>query len=276
MCTTGVNGDTGACVLGFASDGGATRHLSVNFAAGGQIQLRRGVSSGTVIATSTYAPVVGAWVYYEMQATIADSGGTCVLKADGVEIINYSGDTRNAGTSTDIDAVVIAGSSGGTEAFDDLYVLNTAGSAPYNTYLGDVKIETLVPNGNGATSQWVGSDGNSTDNYLLVDDPTANTSDYTSSPTVGERDLYTMSDLVTTSGTVLAVQPLAYVQKSDANSASVKALLRSSGGTVVASPARVLSTSWTMVAGDLRTTDPDGAGWTIASVNGLQSGVETA
>lgn len=38
--------------------------------------------------------------------------------------------------------------------WQDIVILDTAGSAPQNNYLGDVRIETIFPNGIGANAQW--------------------------------------------------------------------------------------------------------------------------
>ena len=67
------------------------------------------------------------------------------------------------------------GPNGATTAnydYDDLYICDgtTVPGEPVNDFLGDVRVDTLYPNGNGNSSQWVGQDANSTDNYLNVDD----------------------------------------------------------------------------------------------------------
>lgn len=280
---SGFGGQTG---VGYAitlfGDTGATAHLSVNFDAAGRIQLRRGSSSGTIIATTAGTPLsASTWHYVEIKATINDTTGTCIVKLDNVEVINFTGDTKNAGTNTTFDAISLPGGVNGI--VDDFYVcdgvdgtgLGTPQSAAFNDFLGDCTIKPQRPDGNGATNAWVGSDGNSTDNYLLVDEIPFSSTDYVGSSTATDRDLYAVADLVG-SPTVYAVQVKAYAAKSDAGARSFKTLHRSSGGTVAASAAIALSTSYITYAGDIATKDPDGTAWTASSVNAAQFGVETA
>lgn len=266
-------GGTGP-VLQFKGDARATTHLSLAPNAAGNLVLSRGA---TVLATSTQTIVYGTnWYYVEMQATISDSGGTCVVRVDEVEWINFSGDTKNAGTASTIDGVTILGNSANRSGFDDFYVTNGTGPAPYDGFLGDVKVSTLLVNGNGAQSNFIGSDGNSIDNYLLVDDPTPSETDYVGSTAVGARDLYAFQDL-STSDDVLAVQPLLHVHKTDAGVLNVKPLVRGSAGTVVAQPAQVPAQTMAAMLGEPVTLNPDGGvPWTVAAVNAAQVGAEVA
>src|SRR5437764_673985 len=55
----------------------------------------------------------------------------------------------------------------GRAYLDDLYVCDATGTTN-NTFLGDVRVHTLVPSGNGTDSGLTGSDGNQVNNYQLV------------------------------------------------------------------------------------------------------------
>lgn len=73
--------------------------------------------------------------------------------------------------------------------WDDVYVCDTA-SAIHNDFLGDVHVETLLPNATGGSSQFapVGT----TPNYTNVDESSAPNSDtdYNLGSVIGHRDLY--------------------------------------------------------------------------------------
>ena len=260
------------------------QHVTITFDSTGHAQARRGSNGGTVLATSTQTWTVQQWRYLEASCTIHDTTGTVVVRVDGVEWINFTGDTQNGGSVLTIDQLGFGWRSAGvgySSAQDDMYVLNetdataTTGRAD-NAFLGDVKVETVQPNGNGATSQWVGSDGNSTDNYLLVDENPANTTDYTGSAINGDRDLWTIGDIPATALSVYAVLPAVYAAKSDAGAASLKILHRDNAGTVTAGSAQTLSTTWGWYLGGVITAKPSGGAWTVAEVNALQIGVEKA
>lgn len=267
-------------LLSLRGDAGATTHLTVNFDANGRLQLRRGLYNGTIIATSSHTPVAAnTWHFYEIEWTIADAGGICKVRLDQVEVINFVGDTRNGGTNLTIDAIGAGfGDTTTRSNMDDLYVCDDTGIAPKNTFLGDVAIREQRANGNGATNQWIGSDGNSVDNYLNVDEIPFSTADYTGrvSTATAERDLYAFADLTGTIPTVFAVQVHDYAAKTDAGAGSIKTIARSSGGTVVGSAALPLSTTAGVVSGAILNTDPDGATWTKALVDSTQFGVEVA
>jgi hypothetical protein len=254
-------------------DAGATQHLTFQIDANGHVTVKRGSVSGTLLGTGTNAISSNAWHWFEIKATIADAGGIVVVKVDGITEINFTGDTKNAGTLTTVSTVVIPGG-GSPSAFDDLVICDATGSAPFNDFFGEKVIRMKRPNGNGATNQWIGSDADSVNNYLLVDDPPpVSSTDYTGSPTATERDLYALSS-ATGLASVDAIQNIAYVAKSDAGVRSVKTVTRNAGGTVTASPAVPLSTTYVLAQGGIEQTDPSGAAWTPTNINTIQAGVE--
>jgi hypothetical protein len=269
--------------FGILADARAVTHLTVTVGIDGAVTIRRGTSAGTVLA-ATAAGVfpMNEYRHLQIQATIHDTTGTCIVRLDNVEILNFTGDTKNAGTSTNIDGLNF--SSSGTAqtnvCYDDLWVVDgvddtaTTGRTD-NGFLGDLKVQTLYPTADGASSQFVGSDGNSVNNYLLVDESnTANTSDYVASSTPGNRDLYNITDLDPTTTTVYSVRVTGYVSKSDAGAAGIKLIIRESDGTVTSEANYTLSTTWTHIHGLQRKTKPAGGAWSPANINALQMGVE--
>ena len=260
-------------ILYIQADNGAVSHLSVTFDATGHAQLRRGQASATILATSANAISADAWRSVEFKARIHDTLGEFILKFDGTEYINFTGDTKNGGTSTRPDRLVlITRTSPQGHAWDDLFICDTSGMEN-NTWTGEVSITGIKPAGNGANSDLVGSDGNSVDNYLQVDEYPLNTSDYNASTTTGDLDTYDMS-AVGKIGTVLAVQDLTYAAKSDSGPKSFKHVMRASGGTMVKSDEVALSTTYSLYAGPIWITDGDGEGWTITKVNSHEFGFE--
>lgn len=125
---------------------------------------------------------------------------------------------------------------------------------------------------------WVGSDGNSVDNWDMVNDTSA--ADYVQSKVPGARDMYTLTDPNAIYGDVLAVQVQAQVFKSadGAPVGDLKAVLRDSvSGTEVKDTLisnAVLSTSPQWVMGPVRQADPTGGTWDLTKLTNLQAGVE--
>lgn|SRR5262245_57598354 len=257
--------------------GGGALHLtlSVNSVTRGW-ELFRGDTNGTLLAASQVGIFQATvWYYVELKATINDTTGTAIARINGQEIINFTGDTRNAGTAQ-VDTWTFthpASGSGQQDWVDDLYYLDTNGAAPYNDFLGDVKVETLVPNGSGFYTQFTPSTGS---NWQCVDELPAVTTDYVGSATIGNRDTYAHTDLVTTSATILALQPMATALASDAGGANIKAIARNPSGTIRAGTSSPLSATATLVMGGVQTVDPDNAAWTVASINAAEFGVEVS
>ncbi len=254
--------------LDIRSDTGTTTHLSLQFSSSTTLDILRGPST-VITSASVGAPL--AWgAYIEVSATIADSGGTCVVKVNGTTVINFTGDTRNAGTSTNIDAISLGKFTGFTPALfiDDLYLCDSTGSAPHNTFLGDVRVHTLVPNAAGSLTQMTPSSGA---NYTTVDELPYSTADYVSG-TSGQTDLYATSDLPGGAGTIYGVQTNAMVKKTDAGNISGKTAIKS-GSTTYYGTTTATGTSDTTIT-DTRQVDPNtSTAWTSSGVNAIEIGI---
>ena len=199
--------------------------------------------------------------------------GECIIKIDGTEFINYSGNTRNGGTTTRIDGIGIR-SKYGQNRWDDLVIFDTLGTIN-NSWPGEIMVVGVRPDANGAHSDLLGSDGNSVNNYQQVDEVghTWTMTDYNGSATPGQLDTYGCSALGKT-GAVIGVQPYALVSKSDAATRGFKFVMRSAGGTEVKSTGTNLSTTVVPYAGPVWSTDADGTAWTTAKVDSHEFGFE--
>lgn len=250
-------------------DSGATTHLTLRWASTTSLGLYRG---GTLIASGSAnepSATTNLFAYVEISATIADSGGTCDVKVDGSTVISFTGDTKNAGTATTIDAIKLGANSSQTTFFDDVYIADDSGSSA-NTFLGVVRVYSLAPTGAGASTQWTPSTGS---NWAAVDEQTFSATDFVSDTISGHRDTYAMADLPTTVTTVYGLQTVSIAKKSDAGAITYKNTLRS-GGTNYASSAFSPTTSDAAYV-DLRTVDPaTSAAWTTSGVNAIEAGVE--
>ncbi len=245
----------------------ATQHLSVGLRAGA-IELRRGTVGGTLLGTYTTVINNSTFYYLEVSATIADSGGTCIVRYNGQTVINYTGDTKNGGTNTTIDGIRLV-SGGFTTWYDDVYLCDSSGSAPHNTFLGDTRVQTIVPDGAGTSTQFTASSGS---NYTTVDELPYSATDYVYSTTSGHRDTYTLGNLSSVT-TIFGVQNNVIAKKTDTSALSLKPALKSSS-TLVYGSTVALGTADANIR-DIRMVDPDtSAAWTQSGVNALESGFE--
>lgn len=253
---------------------GATQHIYLTPDGLNHLQIVRG--GGTVLGTGATVITSGTGFHYiEMKVTISDTVGVASLKIDGATELNLTGiDTRNAGNAT-ADRFYLSNVGANTNIdydYDDLYVCDGTG-ATNNTFLGDVRVQAIFPSGDGNSSVLVGSDGNSVNNSLLVDETSPNSdTDYVESSTPGDKDTYAMGNVTPTAGTVFGVQMLPYAKKTDAGSRSIVSVTRLST-TEEDSAAKALAGSYTYLP-DIRETKPGGGAWTITDVNAMEAGVK--
>lgn len=252
---------------------GTTSHVDIRVTTGQRLRATR---NGTSLGIGTIPIAPNVFYYIEFKATISDTVGVITTRIDGVQDLNLSSqDTRNGGAVGTIDGFrigTLATSDSDPYTFDDLYLLDTSGSAPTNTFLGDIRVECLFPNGNGNSSVFSGSDGNSTDNYLLVDDPTAPDDDttYVQASSVGDKDTYAFTNVTPGTGTVYGVQVGQYARKTDAGARSIASVARLSG-TEVDSANFTLSTTYQYLL-DMREAKPGGGAWSVSDVNSAEFG----
>jgi hypothetical protein len=249
----------------FRGDAGVTAHTRLMVSTDGILYLQRG---GTTVATSAAGALnQSVWTYIELSTTIADAGGTVTVKSNGTTVINFTGDTRNGGASTNLDSIFIGEST--SISYDDLYICNSVGSAPYNTFLGDIRIHSLMPNGAGSLTQMTPSSGA---NYTTVDELPYSATDYVRG-SAGQVDLYTAADLPAGVGTIFGVQANAIVKKSDAGNLSGRTVIKS--GTTTSNGTSIsLGTTDTTIT-DTRSLNPDTSlAWTSGDVNGIEVGME--
>jgi len=185
-------------------------------------------------AASTRVLRADRWYYIEGKMTVSNTLGTAdlILRVNEEQWIQVdSGDSVQTDNEwAEVFALGPFGNNHGIMDFDDFYILDDNGVAPYNTFLGDVRVDTIRPDGNGNSSQFVGSDGNSTDNYLLVDEETQDgDTTYIKSSTPGDTDLTTMTSLPVTPSVIYGIQPVAVARKTDAGTRTGRHLYRTGG-----------------------------------------------
>ena len=253
--------------MALLSDSLATTHVTLRAVAGSNITVYRGTSGGTLLGTASYALLASTWTYIELKVVLHDSTGSVNVQVNGASVLSLTNiDTKNGGTKAVFDGFSVT-YVGNTINIDDLYLTNGAGSA--NTgFLGDIKIETILPSGAGNSTQLTASAGS---NYQCVDDVPQNTSDYNGSASPGQFDTYAMGNLSTAAGTVYGINVFGYCAKSDAGAKSGALVVRS-GGTDYEQATFALGTSYAYANKVLETDPATSAAWTISNVNALEAG----
>lgn len=249
---------------------GGTIHLAVRVNATGNIEVVR--SGSTVIATGTATLSFNSWYFVELYALIADSGGRAVVRvgqpASGspVNDVDFTGDTRNGGTGV-FSRLRITGNS---VSRTDFYVNDTSGSVN-NSWWGDMAVACLRPDGAGNSTQFTPSAGS---NWQNVDDTAQNgDTDFNSSGTAGDKDLYTMSDLPSGASAVLAVRVEMAARKDDAGARAGRTVIRT-GATDYEGSDIALPDTYAFHGTTYDVSPNTGSAWTVANVNALEAGAK--
>jgi hypothetical protein len=262
--------DGATALIRLLGDSGTTLHLNLRLSGANQLTLYTG---NTLLGTYTHgAQLSGLWNHFEIGGTIATAGGTATVKMNGVTVIDYTGNTKGGGTATTFDAISLSGNSFSGTSFDDLYVCDGTGAAPYNTFLGDTRVVTMSPSGAGASTQLTPDSGA---NYARVNEMPYSAVNNVTGTTPGQRDTYTLTDLPFGVTQIFAVQNNVIAKKTSTGAIAVKPALKSGAG-VYYGAAFSSGTTDTTVS-DLRTIDPNtSAAWTVGGVNSLEAGLEIA
>jgi len=218
----------------------------------------------------------GIWYYVECKFTLHATTGSVVVQLNGVEVINETNidtlQTNNTPTSFCLGMNNWESGDRGDIMFDDFYLCDNNGSTN-NDFLGDVQVQTLTPDGNGNSSDWTGSDADSTDNYLHVDESTPDDdTSYIEDNTSTNKDLFTYT-ATSNADTVYGVVVKSIAKKVDAGAANMYHVCRSNT-TESDSSELGLSTSYLGVT-SVYETDPDTtAAWISSGVDAAQFGVK--
>jgi hypothetical protein len=261
----------GGATPGLVLSNGATKILSVglNGAAGpGKFTIYN--AAGAAIATGTTNVLVNTWYHVELHVLINGASSSVELRVNGVAG-EIAATTVNLG-ATGINTLAILSDAGGRQwAFDDIFVLDTTGAAPSNTWLGDVRVQTIRPTSDGAHADFATSTGLA--HWSLVDETTPNDdTDYVLDSTPGHIDTYGFSD-IDGGATVFAVQVNFYARKDDAAARQIAPVVRHAGTDNVGATVTLGSTYQQYQ--QLYSQDPTGTDWTPTSVNADEFGVKT-
>jgi hypothetical protein len=261
-------GSTGAGdLVSLKNSTDALTHATLRITAMNQLVVTR---NGTTLSASSAQLQVGQWYYIEFKATIADAG-SYEVRINGITAISGSADTRNGGTSATADVIRFSNTASLSNGrITDIYICDGAGTAN-NTFLGDVRVVSLLPNASGTYSQWTPSAGS---NYQCVDDATPNgDTDYVSSATPGQIDTYNFQDL-SLLGTIFGVLVTAHAAKDDAGTRQV-AIHYKSGASEGDGATVSLPTSYTGQVNAVLESDPaTSSAWSLSGLNAAEFGVK--
>jgi len=219
----------------------------------------------------------GRWYYMEIKYKIHSSTGVAQFRLDEELLMDFTGDTwYTGGTSIGWCEMRFADNyqvGSDWAELDDMYLADTEGTEN-NDFLGDVRIDTIHPNGAGNYTDLTPSAGA---NYECVDETGYSSSDYVEGIDPGDKDSYAYPAVPTDldDAAIFGVQ-IRQNCKRTAPSSNIKIdpFIRT-GSTDYSQTAQSLSDSFTEKQGDILADDPsDSNAWTQAKINACEFGME--
>lgn len=214
-----------------------------------------------------------AWYWIEMKVLLGSgaANGSIEVKVNGSTVIGpvTSIDTNNGNALSYISFL----GSGGDSRFDDVIIMDTSGTG-MNDFLGDTKIDSLVPNGDGTTVDWTASAGS---DYQCVDDALASSNgdtDYISSSTASQKTQLQMGNFADNPTAVHGLQIRTRSRKTDVGARTYRANVKSGGSTSNGTTLGA-TTDYAWRRNGVWTRNPNGSiAWTKSSINAVQVEVE--
>lgn len=234
-----------------------------------QLAIYRGT---TLLATGSTILNLNAWFRLEVRIVVSNTG-IFDVRLNGVAEITFSGDTYDTG-DLGIRQVAFCAPSGSSPAciYDDFVVWNSVARAVEpTTWIGDMRIDTLRPTANGDTINSTPLSGAA---YAAVDDVVSDgDTTYTEAATVGNKDLYQVTDLSVVPNAIYAVVVNTITKTTGTSGRQIKAKIkRSSEGDGVT---RNVPLSAYGLQQDAFSFDPSTLNfWDAAGVNAMQIGWE--
>ena len=261
----------------------STAQCSLKFRGDGTLEVVRDTATAVAGGVSTLAVLhTNRYVFIEIKVTIANSiaASSCVVRVNEQVVITVDAgeDLQVTGNPT-ADTIHFRGVNTVTMTIDDVYIFDGTdggGTEPTNDdFAGDVTVKIHLPDGNGTTNNFTGSDADSVDNYLLVDEnPTDNDTTYVESSTIGHIDLYTVDNLADTPLDFKAIQINNVVRKDDSGTKTVRAVVRPASTNFFGASKSPVDGTYTNEIEILNEDPETEAAWTESGFNATEFGLE--
>lgn len=274
---TAAAGTTTYLQVGFGNSASATTTTACRsglyIAADGSIGVRKDATTYGTSAVGIISPDL--WYHIEYRHRYGNATtGNFEVRVNGTSVLTGVGDNSGVANQT---VVGFQGSPGTTGTgkghyFDDVIVATSTDASP--AWFGISKVRHLPPTST-STGQWLGSDGDSVNNHLLVDDIDAASTDWvTSTAGAGLRDLY--GHAAATSGATIHAMQMRAAAGLDVIGTDAFSLLVKSGATESVT-AKTLGTGTPVwFEGPVLNTDPaTAAAWTKAGFDASLFGVKS-
>ncbi len=248
---------------------------------GGSISVIPDSSGNLVLAFAAGSEIAsfpisaGVWHWVSMHLRIHATLGKWTVNVDGIQEVDFSGDTLNVGTPDTINGIQFGAGVSAVYIWDDIIITDGLGSAPFDDLLADRRIETIRPDGVGTATNFApfpadAVNWNKVDEAVPDDDTT-----FVEDAVSAQRDTYTHGNMTLTPASIDALVVKTLAKNPDGGSNDIKHVI-DSNGTVSVGSAIGLTSDYT-VKQTIYETDPDTAiAWIKAGVDAVEAGFEVA
>lgn len=254
--------------------------LSLDVVSDGSLKINR-TGSATLAQSSAGVITINTWHFIEYKLVHKNSTLTddVICKVDGVEVFNLAAgnDTHHSGTEGVIGSFSLQNSTlggGSTINYFDALMIYDSATGNITDFTGPYRMECLRPNGNGNYSQFTGSDADSTDNYLHVDETSLDgDTSYIQSSTAGHKNSVAIGNISSVSS-ILGVMNSSIIKKTAYGGRTFRNFLRIGGSDYTQDTQTPYYNTYRGFSKVLENNPATGIEWTMSDVNGLELGVE--
>jgi predicted RecA/RadA family phage recombinase len=259
-------------------DESGNEQVGVRVNAGRRFTVIRAGGAGTTIGIGDTPFFFEKWYYVEFKLTVSNTVGSFELRVNGrIEDSDNNIDTQGA-ASSNIGSVFFEKNLGSAVSdlyYTDLYVCDQLGGVN-NDFLGDIHVETIRPDADGTTNNWVPL--NAGDNYVEVDETNQDgDTTYNTGSNAADLDLYGYAAIADSPNSIKGLQINSVIRREDGSTREVRDAIRS-GAANYLGQGSVANTnpgnSYTNYA-TCHDTNPDTAvAWTEAGINAAEFGID--
>ena len=233
--------------------------------AGGEVL--RAITGAGIIETGSIPLSEKVTYFIELYYKVADSGGRCVVKINGITDIDFTGDTK-PGANTQFNTIKLGSCEGSySYAYFDNFIMDDA------DWIGDTKIQAVVPTGAGNTTGWTPSAGA---NWECIDEIPPNDADYVSINAIDTTDTYVTGNLAGAIANIKCVQVQARVKTDGAPTPTNLKLVTRVNGTDYLSGDNLVPIAEKGFYNLWELNPDDAAAWEEADVNAMEVGIKSA
>jgi hypothetical protein len=239
------------------------------------------LTGSTLSAVNTIIP--NSYCYIEVFLTINAGSGVLQVNVNGPSVLSLSGLNTRSTANSWVNYVYLGSGQtsgyGNNHNIDDIYMLDTTGAAPFNTFLGPGRIQTDGPTADSATSglnAWSYTTPPGTDYGCCANIP-ANATQYCYDSNPGDRMSFKFPSLATAK--VFFLNTWFSVQEDASGTRTIVPIFRNNSIDQVGPSAISLATSYSYY-NQISTLDPNtGSAWSsesVATAAGCEIGLKVA